>query len=258
MLWIVDMVIDRLFFLFHQKSKNVGVFRDMGPPVNGYVEIHGRSVFVGSKLPGVYTPLLTLPAEDVGTEVLDRLVYGMRNLNEDFPVLRFVADVVKGLGAEIEETWLAATDPKVRDIFHKSSHQYLKLVTRDDFCARYHHHCSLVKFCYTQHSAHAGEYFDALYATESSQELVKLSDGLPMANNLANIVYSMEGDASKLRRDNSSAEILHAEKMVLGMECRLEEAKGALWRAHEADEGKVNSIREAARIVQKLSGAGWI
>ena len=47
-------------------------------------------------------------------------------MNEDFPVLRFVAE---GLGAEIEEAWLVATDPKVRDIFRKLGHQYLKLVT---------------------------------------------------------------------------------------------------------------------------------
>ena len=37
---------------------------------------------------------------------------------------------------------------------------------------------------------------------------------------------SRESDAGKWRRDNSSVEMVHAERMVLGMECRLEEAKG--------------------------------
>jgi len=47
-----------------------------------------------------------------------------------------------------------------------------------------------------------------------------------MANNLRSSVCSRESDAGKWRRDNSSVEMVHAERMVLGMECRLEEAKG--------------------------------
>ncbi|KAE8840962.1 hypothetical protein PTNB73_05342 [Pyrenophora teres f. teres] len=258
--WILDMVVDRLFFLFDRECKNKAAFKDMGQPVNGHVNVRGRKVFVGYKLPAVDAPLPTLSVDDFWAEVLHSLVAGTKGL--DVPTLSFVGDLIKGLHLEVDPIWLAGTQPRVQDLLSRSSDEYLRPMARHLFCARYHHHLHTslryTQPCYTQHRVQSAEYYiNALYAMETLQEMVKLSDGLPMANSLASIMYPQNGDASKLRKDDSSAEMLEAEKMVLAMECRLKEAKAALWTARSADEEeKLNAVHEATRFVRALSGIG--
>lgn len=259
-LWIVDMVIDRLFFLFDTQNRNAEAFGAMGAPVKGYVNVGGRKFLVGSKLPAIDTSLPVLSADDFSTEVLQRLaVLGMPDT--DIPTLRFVSHVMNELHANVDNTWLLTTAPAVQAIFRNASPMYLELVGRDTFCARYHHHSPPSKeHCYTAHPSRSALYYiDALYATDSLQEMVKLSDGLPVANQLVSIMYSGNGDASKLRKDNSSKLILGAEKMVLANECRLEEAKGELATVCEArEEEREEAAYQANCAARNLCGTGGL
>ncbi|KAI4959852.1 hypothetical protein J4E86_003577 [Alternaria arbusti] len=62
--WVVDMLVDRLHFLFAEEARYEDIFADMGKPVDGYVNIGGRQVFVGSKLPPVDNTLARVTAKD--------------------------------------------------------------------------------------------------------------------------------------------------------------------------------------------------
>jgi hypothetical protein len=138
---------------------------------------------------------------------------------------------------------------EVQQIFLHTEKKYLDAVaTREEFCARYHHHTSDPDACYTSRSVHpATHVIDILYAS-TTQEPVHLSDGIASASSLVNKPYSSTGDVSDLKNDGSTRVILEAEKMVLEMESRLHEAKGAIWRARIAsEEEKRAGTDEASR-----------
>ncbi|KAI0581519.1 hypothetical protein PtrCC142_009661 [Pyrenophora tritici-repentis] len=227
--WIVDMVVDQLLFLFDRQCKNKAALNDIGHPVNGYVNARGRKVFLGYKLPNIDKPLPTLLVDDFWMEVLQRFVGGTKDL--DVATLSFVGDLMNGLHIEVDRTWLAGTQATVQDILSRSSDDYPNVLR------------PLSEY-----------YINALYAMDM-QERVKLSGGLPMVNSLAGLVCSRNGDTSRLRKDVPSAEMLEAEKMVLATDCRLEEAKAALWTVRDADvEEKLRAIHEAAYFFRALVG----
>jgi hypothetical protein len=224
--WVSDIVIDRLYAIFSEQKRVRSVFQGVR---NGYLRLDDRKtkrkVFVESQLPSMENAMGGLAAEDFGNEDLGRLVSG----SVDAPTLKFVASVLRALVGEANPLWVSSAAKEVRDIFAHADASHLDASSREDFCARYHHHGSYA--CYTSHTTYPAIHFiNALYTTSDPQELITLSDGLLPATSLASILYSSSGDASKLKKDNSSAEMVHAEKMVLEMESRLELRRGALLR----------------------------
>jgi hypothetical protein len=212
------MVIDRLHGIFLQQKKVRSVFKSIE---QGYLDISGRRVFVGDRMPSVEDSVGCLAAEDFGDDVLRRLEGAM-------PTLRFVGDVLAALGGHI------IVPDAVRDTFTQADAAHLDNTSREAFCARYHHHTSSV--CYTAHPTYPPSYFiNSLFAMSSPDELVTLSDGLLPAKSLTSILY---GKNNKLKKDNSSPEMVHAEKMVLEMQWRLGRwrrrrlllRQGGLWR----------------------------
>jgi hypothetical protein len=252
--WIVDMVIDRLHFLFTEETRHADIFADMEKPVDGFANVGGRQVYVGSKLPAVDNTLARVTVEDLDEDFLSTL----NDLSAGAPVWTFFADMLYALGEEAKSAkWFPAMSKQVRQILFRPDDSFLDVVTsREEFCARYHHHGSDTDACYTSHRVHSASYYiDALYASSNPKELVSRSEGLESANNLASITYSSTGDVSKLKRDNSTPQMLETEKMVLDMESRLYEAKRTMLRAREATEGaKQATTEEASRIAQAMYG----
>jgi hypothetical protein len=232
--------------MFSEQKRVKDVFRGVK---NGYLILGGgeRKVYVGNQMPAVENGMPSLAAEDFGEEVLGQLVQG----RVDGPTLRFVADILRALGGEPD---LTTAPEEVRDIFTRAGAAHLAVTSRQAFCERYHHHGS--SGCYTAHNAHPPSYFIvALYATSTQQELITLSDGLLSATSLASILYSSAGDASKMKKDDSSAEMVRAEMTVLDIESRLEGAKEALGKAREAgEEEKGAAVAEAMEVVEGLYG----
>lgn len=101
--WIVDIVIDRLHFMYVDQKKYAEVCKAMGERDKGWVNIEGRSVFVGARLPAAENSLAGVSAEDFEKEVLQRLVQG----SGDLPALTFVGDLLNALGGEVDAEWLS-------------------------------------------------------------------------------------------------------------------------------------------------------
>jgi hypothetical protein len=251
--WIVDMVVDRLHFLFTEEARHVDMFADMGKPVDGYVNVGGRQVYIGSKLPPVDNTLARVTVEDLGEDFLSTL----NEMSAGAPVWTFFADMLYALGEQAKSaTWFPAMSKQVQQILSRPDDSFLDAATpREEFCARYHHHGSDVDACYTSHCVHsATHHMDALYASSTPKELLSRSVGLESANNLASIMYTSTGDVGKLKHDNSMRQMLETEKMVLDMESRLHEAKNAMLKAREAGEGEKAATEEASRVAQAMYG----
>ena len=251
--WIVDMVVDRLHFLFAEEARYEDVLADMGKPVDGYVNIAGRQVFVGSKLPPVDNTLARVTAKDFEE---DFMVLLAEMSASSTPVWRFLADLLYALGEEVKSAeWFSALSKDVQRILCQPEDKFLDATTpREDFCARYHHHAAGSETCYTAHRVHSATHnIDALYASSSPKALIRLSEGLDSTSSLTSIMYSSTGNASKLKHDNSTQSMLDTEKMLLDMEGRLHEAKTAMQKAREAGEDeKKAATDEANRIARSM------
>ncbi|KAI4655403.1 hypothetical protein J4E93_000115 [Alternaria ventricosa] len=250
--WIVDMVADRLHFLFAEEARCEDIFADMGKPVDGYVNIGGRQVFVGSRLPPVDNTLARVTAKDFERDFMVLLA----EMSASTPVWRFLADLLYALGEEVKSAeWFPALPKDVQRILSQPEENYLDATTaRDDFCRQYHHHPAGSESCYTAHRVHSATHnIDALYASSSPTALIRLSEGLDSTSSLTSITYSSTGDASKLKHDNSTQTMLDTEKMVFDMEGRLYEAKMAMQKAREAGEDeKKAATDEANRIARSM------
>jgi hypothetical protein len=242
--WVVDMVIDRLHYLFTEQTRYKEIFAVMGTPTKGSVNVGGRQVFVGSQLPSVDNQLVGIAAEDFDDDFMSHLA----KLSVGSHVWRFVADMTYALRDKVEDAgWLATVLEEVQQIFLHTEEKYLDAAaTREEFCARYHHHPSDSDACYTSRSVHpATHVIDILYAS-TAQEPVHLSDGLASASGLVNNPYSSADDVSDLKNDSSTRVMLEAEKMVLEMESRLHETKGTIWRARIASEEEKRAATDEA------------
>jgi hypothetical protein len=128
-------------------------------------------------------------------------------------------------------------------------------MSREQFCYRYHHH-SDNGLCYTAAPDHIAQYLvHQLYATSSRKELLKLSSDIAPPESLATIMYKASGASKTLEEANSSPDMLDAEKMVMEMEMRLEEAKAALHKARAVDcchKVKDSAIQEAKNLAKQL------
>jgi hypothetical protein len=252
--WVVDMVVDRLHYLYSEQARCKDIYAEMGTPVDGYVDVGGRRILVGSKLfTGHNGNLLHgVAAEDFEEGFMSELA----NMRVSMPVWRFLADILYALGDDVRGAlWFETVSEEVRYVSTHTEEKYLDATTtREAFCARYHHHSSDPGACYTSHRIHSATHnTNSLYASSSLQNQTSLSDGLDSGSSLANILYSRTGDVRKLKRDNSTRTMLEAEKMVLEMESRLYEAKHALQRAREASEGeKKAATDEASRVVRSM------
>ncbi|KAI4928416.1 uncharacterized protein J4E92_005902 [Alternaria infectoria] len=250
--WIVDMVVDRLHFLFAEEARCEDIFADMGKPVDGYVNIAGRQVFVGSKLPPVDNTLARVTAKDFERDFMVLLA----EMSVSTPAWRFLADLLYALGEEVKSAeWFPALSKDVQRILSQPEENYLDATTaRDEFCRRYHHHAAGSGSCYTAHRVHSATHnIDALYASSSPKALIRLSEGLDSTGSLTSIMYSSTGNASKLKHDNSTQSMLDTEKMVLDMEGRLYEAKMAMQKARVAGEDeKKAATEEANRIARSM------
>ncbi|KAI4634886.1 hypothetical protein J4E83_002208 [Alternaria metachromatica] len=250
--WIVDMVVDRLHFLFAEEARCEDIFADMGKPVDGYVNIAGRQVFVGSRLPPVDNTLARVTAKDFERDFMVLLA----EMSASTPVWRFLADLLYALGEEVKSAeWFPALSKDVQRILSKPEENHLDATTaRDEFCRRYHHHAASSETCYTAHRVHSATHnIDALYASSSPKALIRLSKGLDSTSSLTSIMYSSTGNASKLKHDNSTQSMLDTEKMVLDMEGRLYEAKMAMQKAREAREDeKKAATDEASKIARSM------
>ncbi|KAI4705408.1 hypothetical protein J4E81_000290 [Alternaria sp. BMP 2799] len=250
--WVVDMVVDRLHFLFAEEARYEDIFADMGKPVDGYVNIGGRQVFVGSKLPPVDNTLARVTAKDFERDFMVLLA----EMSVSTPAWRFLADLLYALGEEVKSAeWFPALSKDVQRILSQPEENYLDATTaRDEFCRRYHHHAAGSGSCYTTHRVHSATHnIDALYASSSPKALIRLSEGLDSTGSLTSIMYSSTGNASKLKHDNSTQSMLDTEKMVLDMEGRLYEAKMAMQKARVAGEDeKKAATEEANRIARSM------
>lgn len=250
--WVIDMVVDRLHFLFAEEARYEDIFADMGMPVDGYVNVGGRQVFVGSKLPPVDNTLARVTAKDFERDFMVLLA----EMSESTPVWTFLADLLYALGEEVKSAeWSPALSKHVKRILSHPEDNHLDVMTaREEFCARYHHHPVGSENYYTAHRVHSATHnIDALYASSSLKALIHLSEGLDSTSSLTSIMYSSTSNTSKLKHDNSAQTMLDAEKMVLNMESRLYEAKKAMQRAREAGEDeKKAATDEANRIAQSI------
>jgi hypothetical protein len=228
--WIIDMVIDRLHWMFTTQNRA----RDF---LSSTTYAHA-----GGRLPKVENPVDTLDVEDFEDDVLQQL-------EGDAPTMRFVVDVLHELGSEAD---YAIASREMQVIFANAEASHLETTSREAFCARYHHHAASV--CYTTYAVYPSVYYiNLLYATSSPQELLALSKGLAPADSLDAMLYTGSGDPDKLKKDNSVPPVLEAEKMVLEMEVRLEEAREALRRVHDAEEaGKQAAMGKAKKAVEAM------
>jgi hypothetical protein len=103
---------------------------------------------------------------------------------------------------------------------------------------------------------HTAQYLvHQLYATSSRNELIKLSSDIAPPESLATIMYKASGTSKTLEKANSSPDMLDAEKMVMEMEMRLEDAKAALHKARAVDRRhkvKDSAIQEAKNLAKQL------
>ncbi|KAI4955215.1 hypothetical protein J4E91_001073 [Alternaria rosae] len=248
--WVIDMVVDRLHFLFAEEARYEDIFADMGMPVDGNVNIGGRQVFVGSKLPPVDNTLARVTVKGFERDFMVLLA----EMSESTPVWRFLADLLYALGEEVNRAeWFPALSKDVQRILSHPKDNCLDVTTaREKFCARYHHHPAGSETCYTAHRVHSATHnIDALYASSSPKALIRLSEGLDSTSSLTSIMYSSTSNTIKLKHDNSTQTMLDAEKMVLDMESRLYEAKMAMQRAREAGEDEKKAATDGANRIAR-------
>ncbi|KAF2828212.1 hypothetical protein CC86DRAFT_289240 [Ophiobolus disseminans] len=246
-LWMCDMAIDRLHWMFTEQSKLSEICRKKFTQ-NGWMNVNGRFVRVDNHLPSV--PDLqdrSLSAKDFESDHLDQLFAEP----VDVPTLMFVADLIFALGDESE---LISASQEVEQIFEAAAKtpQYSCLigVARQYFCTRYHYHAA-DEACYTAYLTPTGQLLvDQAYTTESHDQLLKLSIGLAPANSLESIMYARTEDKGELQQDNSTPEMLEAEKQLLFMELQLEAAKAAMEKVrHAAKEDKCESLIAARNLL---------
>jgi hypothetical protein len=252
--WICDVVIDRMHWMFSEQTKLREVLQNMDAN-NGFAAIQGKNEFVGRQVhPVPDSECCSLAAEDFPTYWLSQLSVQP----VDTQTLTFIADLMFALGGAPDDNWLSKAPSLVQEIFTHAvdSSEYSSLINASwaAFCATYHHHEEEDKPCYTTFPEYTSEQLiHELYAASSHEELVALSSHVSSPNSLASMMYKASGAPQGLRAANSTPEMLDAEKMVLEMEMRLEEAKAALWEARDAGkEKKYSAIQEAKEVAEKM------
>jgi hypothetical protein len=227
--WICDMVVDRLHWMYQEQTKFQVICAAMTVSANGYVQIEGKQVYIGSRLPPIPALHFNLSTDNFNNLAVAQMLTG----SADMPTALFLADLARALKGRM--------NPDPLD------------VPRNGFCARYHHHKSSSP-CYAALPQQPYHYYiNRLYSVPSHDELVALSNGLPAVSSLDSILYSHHGVISKLRRDNSSPEMIAAEKQIMEMEMRLEQAKAVLRRARTVgEEEKSDAIKEAKKVVEGM------
>ena len=251
-LWICDMVIDRLHQMYTEQAK----LRDMCRKhfqQTGWMNVNGRQVNVGVHLPSV---------PDLENRGLTPMDFESEHLNGllkdpvDEPTLTFVGDVIAASGDELDPEWLEGLSKEVQEIFAAAADapqdSCLTGAAREDFCARYHHH-ALNQPCYTANPTPTEQsLLDQLYTTKSHDQLLKLSANVSPPNTLESVVYSQSADMGELLADNSTPEMLEAEKQLLLMEMQLEKAKNAMEEArHAARQDKAGALEAAKKLMWK-------
>jgi hypothetical protein len=251
--WIGDMVVDRLHWMFCEQKRQGDMCQNINEN-HGWIEVNGKMELVGRQLPSVPNlETCTLSAGDFDTQALGRLMVG----TIEVPALTFYADLMKALGGALDAIWLSRAPQQVQDIFvvAAASPRDLINMSREQFCYRYHHH-SDNGICYTAAPDHTAQYLvHQLYATSSRNELIKLSSDIAPPESLATIMYKASGTSKTLEKANSSPDMLDAEKMVMEMEMRLEDAKAALHKARAVDRRhkvKDSAIQEAKNLAKQL------
>ncbi|EUC40099.1 hypothetical protein COCMIDRAFT_109641 [Bipolaris oryzae ATCC 44560] len=235
--WIVDIVIDRLHFLFVEQKR-----LSQTPAAVSDSPVSGRLRTSMSAQPA------KLHAEDFNGEIVSHLAEILR----DMQTLGFIADVMRGLGAKVDEKWISSMSSQVKRVFTLASEEHLFNCSLEEYCKRYHHHPLTARGCYTSYIVHPPSTFiRALYNFATPEELVRHSSGLLPSG--ASGMSSTE--LSKLREENSSPEMLEAEKKVLEMESRLEKAKAALrWARDSSGLAKQHAMREAGEASEEMYG----
>ncbi|KAJ5062165.1 hypothetical protein PSV09DRAFT_2180847 [Bipolaris maydis] len=239
--WVVDMVIDRLHFLFVERKRLSQVTTDA--VVSDIQRVAGRS---RASMAAMHPTKLS--AEDFGQGVVTHLAEN----SKDVQTLRFIVDLMSGLGGQADANWISRMSDRVKQVFNYASEECLINCSREEYCKRYHHHPHTARGCYTSSVNHPPTTFiKALYHFATPEELIRHSNGL-----LPSVVSGMSHtELSKLREDNSSPEMLNAEKKVLEMESRLEKAKAALRSARDASGvEKQHAMREAGKAVEEMYG----
>jgi ribosomal protein L7/L12 len=251
--WIGDMVVDRLHWMFCEQKRQCDMCHNNNED-HGWTEVNGKMKLVGGKLSSVPNlETCTLSARDFDTQALGRLMVE----TIDVPALTFYADLMKSLGGALDANWLSRAPQQVQDIFVLAAASPRDLIdmSREQFYSRYHHH-SDNGLCYTAGPDHTAHYLvHQLYAISSRNELIKLSLGVTSPESLASIMYRASGASETLEEANSSPDMLDAEKMVMEMDMRLEDAKAALHKARAVDrchKAKDIAIQEAKNLAEQL------
>ncbi|KAF5849140.1 hypothetical protein GGP41_006070 [Bipolaris sorokiniana] len=237
--WVVDMVIDRIHFLFVEQKR----LNQVNGAVSDTQRVAGRS-----RASMAAMQLTKLSTEDFGQGVITHLA----EISMDMSTLRFIADLMSGLGSKLDAKWIARTSDKVKHVFTYASEDYLINSSHEGHCKRYHHHPHTARGCYTSCVNHPpATFIKALYHFATPEELIRHSNGLlpSGASSISNT------GSSKLREENSSPEMLDAEKKVLEMESRLEKAKAALrWARDASGVEKQHAMREAGEAAEEMYG----
>lgn len=239
-MWICDMLTDRLYWMFLEQTK----LRDM---CRNVMIIKGKGI---PHLPSV--PNLEdsgIAADDFSTEVLDALVAEPL----DVPTLRFVAELMHALHGAPDEEWFDEQQSSVQVIFERSAvGGRLIDASREEFCERYHYHHHST--CYTANSIlRIPRLVQQVYATSSHKDLINLSKHLSPETELKSVVHKASGAAQSLKELNSSPTMLDTEKMILEMEMRLQEAKDAASRARDASaEDKARATARAKKVAEDM------
>lgn len=233
--WVVDMVIDRLHFLFVEQ-KRLSQIADAG------------SDNAGRSRASMSTQPTKLSAEDFGEDIVTHLAEVSRNMQ----TLRFIADLMSGLGSKVDEEWMGRASDKVKQAFTYASEEHLINCSREEYCTRYHHHPQTARGCYTSYIVHPPSTFiKALYNFATPEELIRHSTGL-LPSGASGMSHT---ELARLREENSSPEMLDAEKKVLEMESRLEKAKAALrWVRDASGDEKQHAMREAGEAAEEMYG----
>lgn len=236
--WVVDMVIDRLHFLFVEQKRL--------SQIDGAVS--DTRVSSRSRASTVAMYPTKLSAEDFGEGIVTHLA----EVSKDVQTLRFIADLMRGLGSNTDATWITRVSNKVKQVFTYASEDHLINCSREEHCKRYHHHPHTARGCYTSHIVHPPYTFiRALYNFATPEELIRHSNGL-LPSGAGGMSHT---ELSKLREENSVPEILNAEKKVLEMESRLEKAKAALrWARDALGDEKQHAMREAGETAEEMYG----
>ena len=245
--WICDMIVDRIHWMYTKQTQmQEACQKDVTK--NGFMEVNGHMKHVGGHLP-------TIP--DLQDFSLDPGDFGEVHLNRlaaepvDQQGLTFTSDIIEELDGEPSAKWMYAQSKQVQDIFIDARgapmRQCLDKPMRAEFCARYHQH-QPDEPCYTSYVPPSERsLLDQLYTAESHDQLLKLSTNVSPPNSLEAIVYSQSADMGELLADNSTPEMLEAEKQLLLMETQLEKAKAAMEKARHAARGEKESALEAAK-----------